>query len=250
MDRRSRAPTDAVSGTEHNRKEAGMASSTPWTSEERSEGSNLAEVLTRLDQRLARIERTLEPLQNIAEQLPGGVATVVDTFDTWGREQGNLDARVREGLRLMQRLSEPETLATAHKLLDAIASAPGLLATAGDVFDGLMRDAEARGTSVGTLVEDLRELVLDVLRTAPQVRAVFTSGILDPRALEALGSVATHVARAAHAPPAKVGLFGAIGALSDPDVQRALGFLFAVARGFGRSTAALPASHDNPGEPR
>ena len=59
-------------------------------------------------------------------------------------------------------------------------------------------------------------------------------GAIDDRTLDALSSVARSMKEAGDGEPRSVGLFGALGAMRDPDVRRALGYALTVAEGFGR----------------
>ncbi len=64
------------------------------------------------------------------------------------------------------------------------------------------------------------------------------SGVLDSGALSVLEQAARALTRAAERPAPAVGALGALRALGDPGVQRALGFLVEVARGLGQGLGA------------
>jgi hypothetical protein len=76
--------------------------------------------------------------------------------------------------------------------------------------------------------------------TAPRAVAALASlvesRLLEPSALAVVSQLAAALADPGPARP--VGMWGALKALRDPDVQRALGFLLAVARQFGKNLAA------------
>lgn len=76
----------------------------------------------------------LERLDHAAAQVPGLVATAVDTFD--GLATG-ADERVRALARLADRLSDPRTVDQLDRLLDMAQHTPGLVATLVDSLDGL-----------------------------------------------------------------------------------------------------------------
>ena len=95
--------------------------------------ARLAERLTDED-RIGRLER----LDHLAAQVPGLVATAVDSLDGLAAQPGlDPDARLRAALRLVDRLTEPATAATLERALDLAGQVPGLVATAVDSLDGL-----------------------------------------------------------------------------------------------------------------
>jgi uncharacterized protein YjgD (DUF1641 family) len=84
----------------------------------------------------------LERLDHAAAQVPGLVATAVDTFD--GLASG-ADDRLRALARLADRLSDPHTVALLDRLLDMAQHTPGLVATLVDSLDGLAAGLDAEG---------------------------------------------------------------------------------------------------------
>jgi sulfide:quinone oxidoreductase len=85
--------------------------------------------LARLEQRLIHIERVLGRLETQAGELPGLVGTVGDTFDSLVARLADrgvdVDARLHDVLRLVERMTAPETVRATEGLLvhlDAIAS--------------------------------------------------------------------------------------------------------------------------------
>jgi uncharacterized protein YjgD (DUF1641 family) len=73
---------------------------------------------------------------------------------------------------------------------------------------------------------------------ANELDALLRSGVLAPATLRVVGELGRALTAAAAAPPPPLGVVGLLKALGHPDVQRALGFLVAVARQFG---SRLPA---------
>ncbi|MCA9616104.1 MAG: DUF1641 domain-containing protein [Sandaracinus sp.] len=199
--------------------------------------SDLAATLARIDARLERLERRLAPITELAEHAPALAATVGDIVDERAAQLGDVEDRVGALFDLLERLTRPQTLASLRQVVDLAESAPNLVATAVDVFDEVMAEASREGLDLTHLVDDSKRLAMGLLRltTSPELRALMTSGMLDPRALTTLGSVARTVVEANETEPPKVGMFGAVRALGNDDVQRAVGFLLRVAGGFGRS---------------
>ena len=210
-----------------------------------------ADTITRLIDRLDRLEEIAE----WADQIPGTVATGVDVLDdalTRAADRGVVvDERVRRGLLLLERLTEDETAAALERLLgrtddiDRLAElaeqAPDLIATAVDLFDDEYARAAERGYDPEQALRRAFGALgrLGELFQSDEFQALLDSGVLDPEALKVVGSlgsalVETH-AEAARDETPKQGLFGLLGALRDPDVQRSIGFLTSVAKKFGQN---------------
>ncbi|MFO0759329.1 MAG: DUF1641 domain-containing protein [Byssovorax sp.] len=187
------------------------------------------------------------------------MATAVDTFDAIAaraQESGvDLDARLAGALRLVERLTDPRVERSLARLIDAAPllermmemaeQAPGMLAALVDTADGLqdrMRDAgvdlDARGRTVIRVLERLTapealRAVETLLGRVDAIEAVLGSGVLDPRALAAVATAGDALAKAANAPPSRVGLWGAMRAAKDPEIQTALAFMVRFAHAFG-----------------
>jgi hypothetical protein len=119
-------------------------------------------------------------------------------------------------------------------LAEVAAAAPGGVAILTDAFDNLAGRAVDGGVDLDARLAS----VLHAVEVSTSPRAVHglatlvESKLLEPTALAAVSQFAAALAASGGAPPV-----GAWGALRDPDVQRALGFLLAVARSFGRQLA-------------
>ncbi|MEZ4384512.1 MAG: DUF1641 domain-containing protein [Nannocystaceae bacterium] len=169
-----------------------------------------------------------------------------------GGEQGDALARIEARLERME-----ERMAR----LDAVTEqAPGLAATAGDIFDEWARDdgrADLRLRALASLVEKLtRPEVLATLDSAVSMAEAMpgvvatgvdtfdeliteanASGVDVDASVKTLLRLLVHadqaLTRARQAPPRRLGAFGLLRALRDPGVQRAMGFLLDVAGGLG-----------------
>jgi uncharacterized protein YjgD (DUF1641 family) len=195
------------------------------------DGGDVSAVLARIDARLSRLERSLEPVLALASDVPNLVATAGDILDEKAARLGDVEARLNALVDVAERLSRPETLGSMKKALDVFESAPDAVATLADVADELMGELAAEGIDFSRVVGDGKRLLVWMLRltTAPQLRQM-----LDPDAIESLGQLAAVLVEARERPGARVGLFGALRAMRNEDVQRAVGFLLDVAAGFGR----------------
>lgn len=142
--------------------------------------------------------------------------------------------------------------ATAHlveslrPVIEIVQQAPALIAMAGDSFDDLVRTAVESGVDVerGVINGAGAALRFGATMDAEKVEAIeslLNSGVLDPVALRVVGDLAHALAATAAAPVAPLGPMGLWKALSQPDVQRALGFMIAVAQRFGQRLDSAPA---------
>lgn len=146
----------------------------------------LAATVAHLDDvatRMASVLATLEPAAALIQQAPPMIAVAVDTFDALvadGRKQGiDVDERLRDTLRLVERLTAPETMRGLEVMLKQV-----------HVLERL-----------APMLEPLPAALDEAQRTAQPV-----------------------------------GFFGALRALGDPDVQRAIGLSVSLARVLGRAS--------------
>lgn len=201
-----------------------------------------SELTTRLDAILDR----LSAFDAVADNVPLMLATVTEMFDETAARIPDVDHRLRKAREIVERLTRPRTLAALESMLDLVEEAPKLIAAGADVFDEAVQHLADSGVRVDNLLETIRDLASRFanLLTTPELPALFDSGMLDARALETLGKAARSLAQVRENPPAPVGIFGSLRALSDPNVQRSLGFLLGVAQAFGNqidNKGALPA---------
>jgi len=74
--------------------------------------------LARIEARLARLERALEPVETVAVQAPLLVATVTEMADASAARMGGVDARTHALADITERLTRPQTIATLNRLLE------------------------------------------------------------------------------------------------------------------------------------
>lgn len=207
----------------------------------------LSALIDRLDQ--------LNELADLAEQVPAAATVTVDTIDealTRAADRGVVvDERAREGLKLLEKLTEPATAAALERVLDRsdqleqlsdlAENAPDAIATVVDILDAEYAAAAAEGYDPErTLRQAFGGLSrLGTLFQTDEFEALLDSGVLDPEALQVVGGLGSALvdtqkeARRGDTP--SQGIFGLLGALRDPDVQRAVGFITTFARKFGRN---------------
>ena len=209
------------------------------------------EVLTALIDRLDQLEQ----LAALADQLPDATMIAVDTIDealTQAADRGVvLDERAREGLQLLEKMTEPDTAQALGAVLDraehlerlsALAeTAPDAIATVVDILDAEYARAAEHGYDpehlLRQMIESLRRL--SDLFQSEEFEALLDSGVLDPEALQAVGSLGSALVESQkesqRGETPRRGFFGLLGALRDPDVQRAIGFIVSFAKKFGQN---------------
>ncbi len=201
----------------------------------------LSGLLDRMDQ--------LEELVKLTDQAPGMMAMMVDAADEQYRlatESGvDVEARIKTGLTLVEKLTTPESMEVLSKLVDhmdaldnavgLLDQAPGMVAMGVDIADEYARTASASGLDIDRFTtQGLQALVkFSTLVASDGFDAVIESGILDPDAVRVIGDMGYTLAQCRKDPPQRVGLFGLIRLMNDDDAQVALGFLSNFAKRFG-----------------
>jgi hypothetical protein len=223
------------------------------------------ESLTRLDDRLARIEQRLEhfeALSQLERAVPNLAAMAVDSLDDAARVlQGrgvDLQERLHNALVSLERLTSAQATAQLTQLIEVVQQAPNALAMLVDVFDehsGALRDRgvdlEERLASVASLIEKLTApgaiaVLSSLLEHLPSLDRLLGSGVLGAGPVEIVGRAGQALTEAQRLAVRPVGAFGLLRALSDADVQHALGFAVAFARALGRSLQPSFSAHALP----
>ncbi len=221
-----------------------------------SSSASLATTLARIEARLARIEDALQRGTALAERAAPMAATLVDSLDdAAARAQASgidLDQRLQAALTLVDRLSAPDTIRMLERALTAAESAPQAIAMATDTLDDLCEraygagvDVDARGRNLLIALEKLTSpaalsVLSDLLDRVDVIGGLLGSGILDPAPVAIVSRAGAALAESGGEEPRGVGPWGALRALGDPDVQRAVGFGLRFAKRFGSSLAEGP----------
>ena len=186
--------------------------------------------------------RAMQKAVDLLDDAPQLAAVAGDLFDASVARIPDFDERLRRGLALLDAISRPEMLSAAQSAVNIAAQAPDMAATAGDILDAWAKRVAESGVDMGRLVEVLQEFAQGMLRlaTAPEVQRFLESAMLHPETVGTLSAAAQALAQTNAAPKRKLGAFGAFRALSDPDVQTALGFGLTFAKTFGQSLATSP----------
>jgi hypothetical protein len=218
----------------------------PKPSSTRSREERILEQLESISTRLDRMEESLAALQ----QAPQIVATVTDTADYYFRQAQDrgidIDARLRGLLPLVERLTEPETMAAIGKVLEhapALASAaemldqvPGLVAMVTDVFDEYVGRQIEQGVDVTEAVQNAVQgtLRLGNFVMSDEFTALLDSGMLDPNTVRLIGRVGRALQDVSQETIEGTGVFGLIGASRTKDFRRTLGFGIRFGERFGQ----------------
>lgn len=141
--------------------------------------------------------------------------------------------------RLEQRLEHMDE--TVRRLERAAANVPTAVATVTDIVDSLIARLAERGFDVDQRMRALFEAAdhLTSPRALEALASVLQSEIMAHQTTEVVGRMGRAIVHAEHeATP--VGVWGLMRALRDPEVQRAAGFLVAMARRFGQELRTVP----------
>ncbi len=209
--------------------------------------------------------KQLEGLLDLAQRAPGLTAMMADMADDAVRQAAargvHLDERLHNVLHLLEKLTEDATVKQLENLLELSKQAPGLMAMLGDMADDAVRQAAQNGVdmdarlrnglhalerltadstieqldSLLTLAERAPGIIAMTADVADEAMAKAQAEGLDPQAVgEMLKATTVALSKARELPPKKVGLFGLMGALKDPDRQKALGFLMNFLKELGK----------------
>lgn len=207
--------------------------------EERLNNPDTAQALNRLLDRLDTIEEAVDKLDAMMAQGPAMMAMMTDMADDVYREADasgvDLDERLHLTLQLAERLTAPRTVEVLSQLMDRMddleqlivltEQAPGFMAMIVDMFDSLHRRAVDAGHDPERLAR----------RSLAATTSLLESGVLDPAAIDIVGKAGDALVdcRCQEETP-EVGLLGLLRAMRDPDTRRALGFLTAFGKRFGK----------------
>ena len=186
------------------------------------------------------------------------VATGTDVVDETAARAADagieIDTRLSELGRLVEKLTEPSTLSALSQLLEALPAlaqladlarhGPEFLATLADVFDDYQQQCAANGIDVEKALTNGIQAVLylasqvemDHLR---RVGKLLASDILNPHALNVVDNAAKSLnnaqERVCGVQSDRIGLLGMLKALRDPQLQRSLAFVVQFGKCFGNN---------------
>lgn len=218
--------------------------------------------LIRLIDRADQLESLLDQAAVVQQSVPNLLATLIDVADSVAHNAStdgiDLEQRGHGLLQLFLKLTEPETLdaveqlfadlpklAAASKLLSDV---PNLAATLMDVLDEWIQQMNEEGIDVETSLKQglhaalwlgsrISETELERLGT------LLRSDVLDEHAVDAVALAGSALAKCQKGSceietPKRVGMFGMLKALREPNTQRALAFGLRFSQCFGSSLNA------------
>lgn len=194
---------------------------------------------------------SLEQALTFAHGAPGLAAMAVDIVDEQTgrlRDRGvDVQVRLTRAGALLERLSDDKTMDALEAALDLAEGAPGLASMAIDIVDeqaGRLRD---EGIDPGLALTNGARTALQFAtlvgdREIHALKTLLASEALAPEAVEVISAAAQALVECQGRERQKVGVFGLMRAMREPDIQRALDFLLGVARRFGAALEAGPPS--------
>lgn len=208
----------------------------------------------------------LNQLFVLAEQAPGLTSMVADMVDEGYRKaaENGIDVEQRLGaaLEIAEKLTAPSMVANLNQLLVLAEQAPGLSSMVADMVDEGYRKAAERGVNIeqriGLALEAAEKLTApkmidnlnQLLTLSEQAPGLIAMGMdtldetyrrtaeegIDLQAIGVFaGNAGKAVSKAINQPTEKMGIFGLMRALNDPDRQKALGFLMNLTKELGKT---------------
>jgi hypothetical protein len=223
--------------------------------------------LDRLSERVDALTRMMESIDPLVEKAPDLIAGVTDAADeAYSRAAASgidLDARVHDVMRLVEKLTEPRTMELfstllgrmdqLERLLQLADQAPGLVAMLVDSLDEMAERARESGVDFerGLANGAAAAVRFGAVMGEAEVRALETvlhSGVLAPETVRLMGGLGEALSASAATDVGHIGPLGLLRALRDPDARRTLGFAAVFARQFGqRLNGGTPATQpDDP----
>lgn len=128
-----------------------------------------------------------------------------------------------------------------RRLEGAAAQVPIAVATVTDIVDSVIARLAERGFDVDARMRALLQAAdhLTSPRALDALAAVLQSEIMAHQTTEVVARMGRAIVHAEHE-AIPVGMWGLLRALRDPEIQRAAGFLVAMARRFGEELRAVP----------
>ncbi len=220
---------------------------------QRLDDPQTSEALHRL---LDQVESFNQILQ-VATQLPNLVAIATDFFDAVSRQAAedgiDLEQRATQLVSLLVKITQPENMQAIQRLADQLPKLeqgsqlldqlPNLLAIAMDVFDQWANDVKAQGID---LEQSVRQGLHAALYLGGQIQKeeidrisyLMKSDLLNFHTVQTASKAGSalascHQGTCDQPVPKRVGFFGLLSAMRDPNTQRALSFGLQFAKCFG-----------------
>ena len=210
--------------------------------------------LTKILGRLLEQTESLELLVSMLEQAPGVMATMADSLDEMAHSASEtgieFDIMLPRLLQLGAKVQNPKVFDLLERTLDQTEAiemllnlfeqGPSLAAMVADSLDEIAQSAAEAGLDLEQLLQHLFKVPVKLapLLDSGELDALLESGMLEPQTLQVLGKVGKALSQGYaldQSQPQKVSIFGLIGMINDPDIQRVLGFLNTFGKQFGQT---------------
>jgi uncharacterized protein YjgD (DUF1641 family) len=207
--------------------------------------------------RLLDHAESLERALSFAGELPNLLAIAVDVFDAVSQKAArdgiDLEQRAADLLSLLTQITAPDKIQAIEQLISRLPKLengtkllddlPNLVAIAMDVFDEWATQVKDEGID---LERSLRQGLHAALYLGEQIRKeeldrlgfLLKSDVMSENSVATVGMAGSalsscHQGTCEHPVPKRVGLLGLLGAIRDPNTQRALSFGLQFAKCFG-----------------
>jgi uncharacterized protein YjgD (DUF1641 family) len=224
-----------------------------------------------VEERLEAIEKSVAAMNKSLQQAPVLMSMATDSIDEIigdiKRQGVNVDDRIKDGIGLLGRLSEPKIVESLHSLLNLVEQGPGLVAMATDSVDGMMTQVNASPVKIQDRIVGTAEILekltdpktveglkttLELSRQAPGLVAMAMDSVDDfmqnhsedvsdslsflrKDNLLFLKKASDSLSESLNEEPAKIGgFFGMFRILRDADRRKALGFFFNILKNLGK----------------
>lgn len=207
--------------------------------------------------RLLDHAESLDQMLQVAGDLPNLLAIAMDFFDAISRralQEGiDIEQRSTQLMKLVVQLTEPNNMSAIERLIARLPKLeegsalldelPNLIATAMDVFDEYAGQLKAEGIDLEQAVgQGLHAVLYLGCRISEdeldRIGFLLKSDVLDEHSVETVGMAGSALSSCRrgtceHPVPKRVGLFGLLNSIRDPNTQRALSFGLQFAKCFG-----------------
>lgn len=200
-------------------------------------------------------------VERMGVTLEAALATGADVLDekVAAAAQSGIDVEARlTGLgQLLEKLSEPSTVTALAELLDRLPKLaqmakfaediPDILATIGDVLDSYQQRCAAQGIDVEKAITNGLHAALFLGSQVDnehlqRIGDLLGSDILNPHAVKVVDNAAKSLTNAQQnvcdSMSKRIGVFGLLGALRDPEIQRSIAFAIQFGKCFGKNLDA------------
>lgn len=171
----------------------------------------------------------MNTMLKLSEQMPGMMSMLIDFMDeAYQRAEENGEdsqEKLDHVVSLVTKLSSTKFLKRLDIMMGALDQSDAMITGMIDMLEFLRRKAWEKGI-------DLEALVWQGMDT---IRILLQSGVFDSNAIEVIADLAGALKNTKISDTKPKGMFGAMKALKDPDMKRAIGYFLAVGKQLGNN---------------